>query len=73
MQRWSDGVLCWIGAIEFLDYSITAASPRLQCPTEILKSIKAFLNYINAGGVTEPHGAIVAEGSAGHDCNVCLT
>ena len=53
-----------------LHYSVPIG---LERPAKILEAIEAFLNYIDAGGVTEPHGAIVPEGNAGHDCDVCLT
>ena len=51
----------------------SAVTPWLQCPAEILEAIEAFLNYVDAGGVTEPHRAIVPESSARHDSNVRLT
>src|SRR5882724_2530687 len=46
---------------------------RLERPAKILEAIESFLDYIDASGVAEPNGAIVAEGRAWHDCDVCLT
>src|SRR6476646_7247707 len=46
---------------------------RLERPAKILEAIESFLDYIDASGVAEPNGAIVAEGRAWHDCDIRLT
>jgi hypothetical protein len=46
---------------------------RLERPAKILEAIESFLDYIDAGGVAEPNGAIVAEGSPRHDRDIRFT
>src|SRR5947208_14963471 len=53
-----------LGMTEFVE--------RLECPAKILEAIKSFLDYIDASGVAESNGAIVAEGRTGYDCDICL-
>ncbi len=69
MESWSNGM-----GVPLPHYSIT---PLSGLPSEraakILEAIESFLDYIDARGVAEPNGAIVAEGRAWHDCDVCLT
>ena len=48
------------------------SQPSLKRPAKILKAIESFLDYIDASGVAEPNGAIVAEGRAWHDCDISL-
>src|SRR5882724_3728539 len=43
---------------------------RLERPAKILEAIESFLDYIDASGVAEPNGAIVAEGSPRHDRDI---
>src|SRR5204862_8248140 len=45
---------------------------RLGRPAKILEAIQSFLDYIDASGVAESNGAIVAEGRTGYDCDICL-
>src|SRR5215216_5681224 len=45
----------------------------LECPAKILKAIESFLDYIDASGVAESNGAIVAEGRTGYDCDIRFT
>src|SRR5947207_14948651 len=45
---------------------------RLERPAKILEAIQSFLDYIDAGGVAESNGAIVAEARTGYDCDICL-
>src|SRR2546423_1746228 len=42
----------------------------LERPTKILETIESFLDYIDASGVAEANGAIVAEGSPRHDRDI---
>ena len=39
-------------------------------PAKILEAVQTFFDYVDACGVAEPDGAIVAEGGSGHDCDV---
>src|SRR5438067_9253445 len=53
-----------LGMTEFVE--------RLERPAKILEAIQPFLDYIDASGVAEANGAIVAEGRTGYDCDICL-
>src|SRR6266513_905983 len=50
------------------DDQVSEAS--LERSTKILKAIESFLDHVDAGGVAEPNGAIVAEGSPRHDRDI---
>jgi hypothetical protein len=52
------------------DDQVSQAS--LERPAKILEAIESFLDYIDASGIAEPNGAIVAEGRAWHDCDIRL-
>jgi hypothetical protein len=43
---------------------------QLQGPTEILKAIQTFFDYVKACGVTEPDCAIVPEGRSRNNRNI---
>lgn len=43
-----------------------------ECAAKILKPIQAFFDDVNARGVTEPDGPIIAEGSARNHGDVCF-
>jgi hypothetical protein len=45
---------------------------QLQGPTEVLKAIQTFFDYVKACGVAEPDCAIVSEGRSGNNCDVCF-
>ena len=52
------------------DDQVSQAS--LERTAKILEAIESFLDYIDASGVAESNGAIVAEGRTGYDCDICL-
>ncbi len=74
MEEWSNGVVEQAAPLAaLLHYSITPLFPSpLERPAKILEAIEPFLDYVDAGGVAEPNGAIVAEGRAWDDCDVRL-
>src|SRR5438132_12264040 len=37
---------------------------RLQCAAKVLEAVQTFLNYVEAGGVTQPDGAVVTKRSS---------
>jgi hypothetical protein len=45
---------------------------ELNGPTEILKSVHASIDDIEAGRITEPNRAIIAESNSGNDNDICL-
>src|SRR5436190_18887991 len=53
-----------LGMTEFVE--------RLERPAKLLEAIQHFLDYIDASGVAEANGAIVAEGRTGYDRDICL-
>src|SRR5215831_21224241 len=57
-------------AFGFLEYVSLRSGEPLQRTAKVLESIQALLNHIKTGGVAEPYGAIVAEGSSRHHCNI---
>ena len=44
--------------------------PTSQRPAKVLEAVQALFDYVDTGGVTEPNGAIVTEGSSRNDCDV---
>ncbi len=48
------------------------SNPELNGPAEIRKSVHTSIDDIEAGRITEPNRAIIAEGNSGNDHNICL-
>ena len=46
------------------------ALPPSERPAKVLEAVQALFDHVKARGVTEPDGAIIAEGSSRHDGNV---
>ena len=44
-----------------------------KCPAKILKAIESFFDYVDAGGVAQTNGAIVAKGGARNDRDIRFT
>src|SRR5262249_31134922 len=53
---------------------LSVANPRLlQRSAKVLETVQAFFDDVDTGGVTEPYGAIVTEGSSRNDCDIGFT
>src|SRR6266542_2011825 len=46
------------------------AIPPSERPAKILEAVQTLFDHVKARGVTEPNGAIIAEGSTRHDGDV---
>src|SRR5437667_8070563 len=46
------------------------ALPALERPAKVLEAVQTLFDHVKARGVTEPNGAIIAEGSTRHDGDV---
>ena len=53
-------------------FVVSTLHRSLERAAEILKPIEALLDHVDARGVAQPDGAIVAEGDAGHDRDIRL-
>ncbi len=45
-------------------------APPSECPAKVLEAVQTLFDNVNARRVTEPNGAIIAEGSTRHDGDV---
>src|SRR6476646_2851174 len=46
---------------------------RLERPAKVLEAVQTFFDYVQAGGVAEPDGAVVTEGSSRNYGNAGFT
>ena len=54
--------------------AIRNANPRLlQRPAEVLEAVQSLFDDVDTGGVTEPDGSIITEGSSGNHRDVGFT